>query len=308
MPLGLAAGVVPSEVALLTGATGGIGRVVAGRLAADGRTVVLTDRDRTAGERLAAEVAAASPDATTRFLRADLADHEAIRGLATDVRADYDRLDLLVNNAGAAPDERHLTDDGVELTFAVNYLAPFLLTNLLAPRLRESAPATVLTTTSFLHREGDLSDVESVVAGRDFDGRQAYANSKLAIVLFTYELAARLADAGVAATCFTPGWVPSTGIFGDLSVPVRAFMRAASAVAARLPIGLLETPETAGAALAHVATDADLPAGTGSYFAGREPEEPAPAARDERLRERLWARSADLVDLPPAVPAVDPLA
>lgn len=299
---------MPSEVALLTGATGGIGRVVASRLAADGRTVVLTDRDRGAGERLAAELAATSPDATTRFLRADLTDHDEVRGLATDVRADYDRLDLLVNNAGVAPDERRLTDDGVELTFAVNYLAPFLLTNLLAPRLRESAPATVLTTTSFLHREGDLSDLESVVAGCDFEARRAYATSKLAIVVFTYELAARLGDDGVAATCFTPGWVPSTGIFGDLSLPVRAFMRAASAVAARIPIGHLETPETAGATLAHVATDADLPVGRGSYFAGGELEEPAAAAHDEGLRERLWARSADLVDLPPAVPAVDPLA
>lgn len=295
-------------VILLTGGTSGIGRAAAPRLAADGATVVITGRNRAAGEAVAEEIAAAHAAAEGRFIRVDFAEFDAVRDLARTIRRDYDRLDALVNNAGLASDDRVLTPDGIERTFAVNHLAPFLLTASLASRLRESAPARVVTTSSAMHRQGDLADLEATVAGEDYDGWMAYADSKLANVLFTWELADRLADAGVAAAAFHPGWVPSTGLFREASTSTRLVTGIAGTVARVAPVGPLESNATAGAALADLVTERDLEPGSPVYVDRRRRAEPVATAWDAELRERLWERSAELVDVPPAVPAVDPLA
>lgn len=297
-----------ADIVLLTGATSGVGRAAAPRLAADGATVILTGRNRRAGEAVADAVTTAATAARGRFLRVDLADPDAVRELAATVRRDYDRLDLLCNNAGLARYEREVTAAGVELTFAVNHLAPFQLTALLASRLRTSAPARVVTTSSELHRRGDLSDLEAVIEGRDYDGMQAYADSKLANVAFTWELAARLEDTGVVAAAFHPGWVPSSGLFRDASLPARLVTRVAGGVARFAAIGPLERPDTAGSALADVAMGLEVPDGGPTYFDRRMPGKPAPAGTDPELRDRLWDRSASLLGLSPSVPATDPLA
>lgn len=299
---------MPEAVSLLTGATSGVGRGAAPRLAADGATVVVTGRDRAAGEAVAEEIAAAHQESEGRFLRADFADFDAVRDLARTVRRDYDRLDALVNNAGLACDDRVLTPDGIERTFAVNHLAAFLLTACLAPRLRESAPARVVTTSSAMHRQGDLADLEARIAGEADDGWQAYADSKLANVLFTWELADRLADAGVAAAAFHPGWVPSTGLFREASAPTRLVTGIAGAVARVAPVGPLESDATAGAALADLVMERELEPGSPVYVDRRRRAEPVATAWDAELRERLWERSAEPVDVPPTVPDVDPLA
>lgn len=296
-----------NRVVLLTGGTSGIGREAVVRLAEQGDTVLFTGRDRDAGEAVRSTIRDAHPEGAGEFYRVDFADLDAVRKLARDVRADYDRLDALVNNAGTAAGERRTAAEGVERTFAVNHLAPFLLTNLLAPRLRESAPARVVTTTSALHRNGSLTDLEAVVRGREFDSLDAYADSKLANVVFTAELADRLDGSGVTANCVHPGWIPTTGLYRNATGFSRLFTGAASLVAAVAPVGPFESVSNAAGALVHLTTGDAVADVSGAYFDRRERASPDPAARDEALRTRLWERSADLVGLRPSVPAGDPL-
>jgi NAD(P)-dependent dehydrogenase (short-subunit alcohol dehydrogenase family) len=306
------------RVVLLTGGTSGIGRAAVERLAERGATVLFTGRDREAGEAVLRSIRTAHPESGGSFYRVDFSEFDAVRELARRVRSDYDRLDALVNNAGTSQSERRTTEDGVELTFAVNHLAPFLLTNLLASRLRESAPARVVTTTSALHEDGSLSDLDAVVRGaRDgnsdengngsFDGLDAYADSKLANVLFTVELADRLAGTGVTATCVHPGWIPQTGLVRNATGFSRLFTSAASLVARLAPVGPFESVGGAADALVYLATSEAVADANGAYFDRRERASPADAAGDAELRTRLWERSAELVGLPPSVPEGDPL-
>ncbi|WP_115863154.1 SDR family NAD(P)-dependent oxidoreductase [Halorussus litoreus] len=313
---------------LVTGATSGIGREAAVRLAERGATVLFTGRDREAAEAVLSAVRSAHPESAGVFYRVDFADLDAVRELARTVRADHDRLDALVNNAGTSRSERATTETSadrtteaeVELTFAVNHLAPFLLTNLLVPLLREtannrpeSAPARVVTTTSGLHERGSLSDLDAVVrgtgAGGDatFDGLDAYADSKLANVLFTVELADRLAGSGVTANCVHPGWIPQTGLVRNATGFSRLFTGAAALVASVAPVGPFESVEGAADALVYLARDPEVADVSGAYFDRRERATPAPEAADEQLRTRLWNRSAELVGLPASVPETDPL-
>ncbi|WP_276299754.1 SDR family oxidoreductase [Halorussus lipolyticus] len=302
-----------SKVVLVTGGTSGIGCEAALRLAEEGAIVLFTGRDREAGQEVLSAVRDAHPESEGDFYPADFADFAAVRELAREVRADYDRLDALVNNAGTSQSHRRTTDEGVELTFAVNHLAPFLLTNLLAPRLRESAPARTVNTTSALHEDGSLSDVEAVVRGERgdggaFDGLDAYADSKLANVLFTVELADRLAGTGVTANCVHPGWLPQTGLVRNATGFSRVFTGAAAFVAGIAPVGPFESVADAGDTLAYLATSDEVADVSGAYFDRRERTSPAEIAGDEALRRLVWERSAELVGLPASVPEDDPLA
>jgi len=281
------------RVAVVTGGTSGIGRAAARRLAELGATVVVTGRDPARGEAVAAELAG---DAA--FLRADFADLGAVRSLAAEVERRYDRLDLLLNNAGTSQAQRRLTGAGYEYTFAVNHLAHFLLTHRLADRLAESAPARVVTVASTIHTRGDL-DLDAVAAESepDYDALSAYARSKLANVLFAYELAARLGDTGVTATAVHPGFVPGSRIWRHASLPVRVAVRCADL----LPfVGTDAT--TAGRRVAAVAASPDVADVTGQYFEGVDPAQPSPAALDEDQRARLWEWSAAAVDVDPELP------
>jgi NAD(P)-dependent dehydrogenase (short-subunit alcohol dehydrogenase family) len=282
-------------VVVVTGATGGIGRAAARRFAGRGARLALVGRDRERGRAAMEECRAAGGEAV--FLRADLADGDAVRALADVVRERYDRLDVLVNNAAVSRPRRALIPfdaTPVEATFAVNHLAPYLLTRLLLDRLRASAPARVVTTASAVHRRADL-DLEAVTApDEEYDALAAYARSKLANVAFSLELADRLAGTGVHATAVHPGFVPGTGLYRDVSLP------------RRLLFGLLErvprvgsTAEEGGARVAAVAAAVPGAPTDGAYVEEGEPAEPAPAARDPEVRAALWTRSAALAGLPP---------
>lgn len=273
------------QVVLVTGATGGIGRAVVRRLGCLGATVVVTGRDRERGRAAVADIERAGGDGV--FFRADIDEMSTVRALAREFRDRYDRLDVLIHNAACSHDERHITDDGHEETFAVNHLAPYLLTHDLIDLLRASAPARVVVTASTVHRRADLDfDDRQLAAGND--ALDAYARSKLANVLFTTELAARLD--GVTANAVHPGFVPGSRLYRDASLPVRAF----TAVAARLPfVGTaVEKAADGPVSLAAAPELADI---TGAYFEGEERADPDPRAHDEQLRERLWDVSADLV-------------
>lgn len=322
-----------NEVLLLTGGTSGIGRAAARRIAERGVTVIVTGRRRAKGEEVLSEIQQADPEGRGAFYRVDFADLDEVRQLAADVKSDYDRLDVLVNNAGTGVPERTLTDDGIEKTIAVNYVAPFLLTNLLVPRLRESAPARVLNTvTATQHdsladmQDADLSDLETVATGnydfdpeetpgdlQHFDPTRAYVNSKLALLLFTHELADRLAGTGVTAACFHPGLIGLTDFPRHMPIRHKAFYWAAG-LASRVTslagvlfgdelVDELATKEEAGETLVHLALDQNLMDGEGAYFDKRDRTDPPSRAHETELRDHLWEFTADLVDCTETVPS-----
>lgn len=202
------------RVCLVTGATSGIGRVAAMTLAGQGATVLLTGRDRGRGEAVVEEIQRRGE--TAEFFQADFSSLQTVRDLAAEVRSRYPRLDVLINNAGGVNAERRLTPDGIERTFAVNHLATFLLTEELRDLLVASAPARIVTVSSEAHRMLKTLDFDNLQGERRYRGFRAYAISKLANVLFTYELDRRLRGSGVTANCLHPGTV-RTGIWGRVT-------------------------------------------------------------------------------------------
>jgi NAD(P)-dependent dehydrogenase (short-subunit alcohol dehydrogenase family) len=278
-------------VCVVTGATSGIGKAAATALARLGATVVLVGRDRGRTEAAAAEIApvSASPP---RAEVADLASLEQVRGLAGRL-AGLERIDVLINNAGLVLGERRITPDGLEHVFALNHLAPFLLTSLLLPKLTASAPARVVTVTSDAHSAARL-DLSDPNLEHGWDSWRSYANSKLANILFTRELARRLEGTGVTANCAHPG-VVRTG-FGRESRPLLKL----GIVIAR-PFML--SPERGADTIVYLASSPDVAGQTGGYYVKRQRREPSAAARDDAAARELWELSETLTGLAPARPA-----
>ncbi len=276
-------------VVVLTGATNGIGRVAAKDLAADGWTVAAVGRDRDRGESLVA-----TADGTVHFYRTDLATQSAVRDLAADLADRYPTIDVLAHNAGLSVRERTETADGVELTLAVNHLAPYLLTHQLVDQLIAAAPARVVVTASTVHESGTL-DFDDLHLEAGYDAMDAYARSKLAVVAFTLELAERLPD-DITANCFHPGFIPSTEFFRDAPIWMRAFLP----VAGSLPF-VGATTGTGARRLRRMIEDPTFGERTGLYLEDGEMM-PAAEARDPARRERLWRWSAELVGVEPDWP------
>jgi hypothetical protein len=276
---------------LLTGSTSGVGRDAARRLGARGATVLVHGRDADAGRAVVREVADAGGNAA--FLRADFASVDAVRDLARAVREEHGRLDALCNNAGLFTTRRRESDDGYELTFAVNHLAPFLLTHELAGHLAEGA--RVVTTSSEAHRSGSI-DPDSIHRPSGLSGWSAYADSKLANVLFVRELARRLPE-GYTANCFHPGVIPGSGFSRGVPFPLSLGWKAI-----RFVPGMADTVEDGGRALAYLVASPEIVDVSGAYFDGTRRTRAAPAARDDRTARRLWERSAGLVGVDPAFP------
>ncbi len=269
---------------LVTGCTSGIGEATACRLAAMGATVLAVCRDPARGAKAVAAIRTASDNADVHLLAADLSRRAAIRDLAAAVRRRWDRLHLLVNNAGAIFMTRRLTPDGLEATFAVNHLAGFQLTLLLRDLLEASAPSRVITVASAAHRAGRL-DLEDLQAERRYRPGRAYCQSKLANVLFTYELARRLAGTGVTATCLHPGtvrtrvWRESRGLLRLIATACRP---------------LMSPPARAAAHVVLLATSPALEKATGLYFDKSRPSRSSPASYDAVAAARLWEVSERL--------------
>jgi retinol dehydrogenase-12 len=279
------------KVCVVTGATSGIGKAAAAALAGLGATVVLVGRDRGRTEAAAADIgpASASPP---RAEVADLACLEQVRGLAGRL-AGLERIDVLINNAGLVLGERRITPDGFEHVFALNHLAPFLLTNLLLPELTASAPARVVTVTSDAHSAARL-DLSDPNLERGWDSWRSYANSKLANILFTRELARRLDGTGVTASCAHPG-VVRTG-FGRESRPL---LRLGITIARPF----MASPERGADTIVYLASSPDVAGQTGGYYVKRQRREPSAAARDDAAAGKLWEISEKLTGLAPAQPA-----
>src|SRR5271170_3383261 len=246
-------------VALVTGASAGIGLYTALGLARAGFGVVMAGRDGGRLERAKRMVAERSGGAAVETELADFASLAAVRGLAERVLATHDRLDLLVNNAGLIAPRFQLSADGYELTIAVNHLAPFLLTNLLIDRLRDSAPARIVTVASQAHRGARL-DLAALTGREDWSPLKAYGRSKLCNILFTRALARRLDGSGVVAACLHPG-VVATAI-GDRAGGIAGF-------GWRLVKPFLVTPEKGAATSLFLATTPDPAPFHGAYVIGK---------------------------------------
>ena len=279
------------EVCVVTGATSGIGKATATALARLGAQVVLVGRDRGRGEATAAEVAAAGAS-PPRLEIADLASMAQVRALAGRLGA-LERIDVLVNNAGLMAGQRRVTADGFDEVFAVNHLAPFLLTSLLLGQLTAAAPARVITVTSGAHTGARL-DLDDPQLERGWDGWRAYANSKLANILFTRELARRLEGTGVTANCAHPG-VVRTRFGREARLPMRA------AVTLARPFML--SPQRGAGTIVYLATSPEVARASGGYYVKRQRREPSAAARDDATAQRLWQLSEELTGLSPARPA-----
>ena len=280
-------GPMAGRTVLVTGGSGGIGRATALGLAAMGAHLAITGRDRGRAEDTAREIRAASAGQVD-VLVADLSAQSEVRRLAGEVLQRLSRIDVLVNNVGGYWNTRHVTADGLERTFAVNHLAPFLLTNLLLGRLRQSTPARVVTVSSNVQALGRI-DFEDLQAERSYSGARAYSQSKLANVLFTYELARRLQGTSVTANALHPGVVRTALGAEDpravqrLLMPVmRPFMKA---------------PAQGAATSVYLASAPGLEQVTGRFFAGRKPRKSAKRSYDPAAAARLWQVSADLAQV-----------
>jgi retinol dehydrogenase 14 len=274
------------KVALVTGGTSGIGKATAMALAAMGADVVVVGRDRERGERAAEEIRAQTGGRVDLAL-ADLSSQAEVRALAEEFKRRYDRLDVLVNNAGLVQSTRTETVDGLESTFAINHLAPFLLTNLLLDMLKQSAPSRVVTVSSEAERWGNI-DFDDLQSKKKYRGFPVYGMTKLANIMFTYELAERLKGTGVTATCMHPGAVNTrfgTNNRGPMTILFRAFKP------------FMRTPDQGADTVIWLASSPDVEGLSGRYYADRKPLEPKKIANDPAARRRLWEESERLTGL-----------
>ncbi len=276
------------KTVLITGASGGIGKATAVGLAALGARVAITGRDPGRVEAAAVELRAASGNPGVDAFASDLSSQAEVRRLAAEVLDACPRLDVLINNVGGFWATRHVTADGLERTFAVNHLAAFLLTNLLLDRLKASAPARIVSVSSGAQSLGKI-DFEDLQGERRYNGQTAYNQSKLASVMFTYELARRLAGSGVTATVLHPGVVNSG--FGAED-PSRVFK-----LLVPLWRPFMKTPQQGAATSIYLASSPKVEGVTGVYFANGKPQRSNKASYDGAAAARLWQVSADLVGL-----------
>ena len=273
---------------MVTGATAGIGKITATVLAAMGARLVITGRNPQKTKESAQQIIFETGNKSVDYLIADYADLQQVRDLAVEFKSRYSRLDVLVNNAGAFFNTRKLTVTGVEMTLMVNHLASFLLTNLLLENILNGEPARILNVSSDAHKQGTM-DFDDLGFAKGYSGMKAYGRSKLANILFTYELARRLKDSNVTVNALHPGhvatdiWKTNFKIIGPL---LKWFM------------GLIALPPEEGADNSiYLASSTNLKGITGKYFVKREPVESSPISYDEGVARRLWDVSSELTKI-----------
>ena len=275
------------KTVLITGGTSGIGKATAVALAAMDANVVITGRNAERGEAAVEEIKDRSHSDSVELMLADLSVQSEVRRLAETFLARHDRLDVLANNAGLVQSKRTETLDGIETTLAINHLAPFLLTNLLLDCLKESAPSRVVTVSSEAQRWGSM-DFGDLQSRRRYRGFPVYGMTKLANIMFTYELAERLKEKGVTANCLHPGSV-GTNFGQNNRGPMALFFRAFKP--------FMRSPEQGADTLIWLASSPEVDGVSGKYFSDRKEIEAKNIAYDPDARRRLWEVSEDLTGL-----------
>jgi NAD(P)-dependent dehydrogenase (short-subunit alcohol dehydrogenase family) len=275
------------KVCLITGATSGIGKVTARELAKKGMTVLMVCRNLEKGRKAQQEIWETNKNARTELYQCDLAKQEDIVRLVKHIYDKHSKLDILINNAGAIIPEREITRDGFESTFAVNHLAPFLLTNLLINLLQKSIAARIITVSSEAHKYASLN-LNDLQSAKNYNPLIAYGNSKLANILFTRYLSGKVQPLGMTANCLHPGVVATnfggqfTGIAGMAMKLFRPFM-----------IGPNKGAET----IIYLATSPQVEGQTGLYFSKKKPKEPSKDAQSLYYAQELWEVSRKLTNL-----------
>ncbi|MEM9454109.1 MAG: SDR family oxidoreductase [Myxococcota bacterium] len=278
------------KTVLITGATNGIGKATALELARAGAQTLIVGRDAFKTERCRAEIADLSGNRNVKALIADLSIRSAIDHLAAQVRDGWSTLDVLINNAGGMQPRQLLSVDGVELTFAINHLAYFQLTVALYPLLAAAPSARIINVTTDWHKKGTI-DWSNLQGEKSWDSAALYYDTKLANVLFTYELARRLRHTSITANCVHPGAVQS-GFWEGQPGAMAKFFRFMS------PLMFL-SPQKGAEPLVHLATSPDLKGSSGEYFSRMKKVRSAPSSYDEHTQARLWEVSAELLGLAP---------
>jgi len=277
------------KICIVTGANSGIGKATALGLAQMGATIVMVCRNQIKGEEAQNEIKEKSGNDAVDLMLADLSSQASIRQLAENFQQHYQQLHMLINNAGVANLTRRETVDGLEMTFAVNYLAPFLLTNLLLEKLKASAPARIVNVSSESHQSGYIK-MDDLELEKGYRLMRAYGQSKLALVLFTYELARRLQGTGVTANCLHPGFVATNIGQNGVGSIGRSIVKL---IFSRLGI----SPEEGAKTSIYLASSPEIEGVTGKYFVKSIPVRSAPISYDETLQRQLWEESAKLVHL-----------
>jgi retinol dehydrogenase-14 len=267
------------NVVMVTGANAGMGKEISLGVARLGASLVMVSRDRERGQAAVADVKQQTGNREVELMITDLSSQQAIRDLVKEFGARHDRLSVLINNAGVSLPKRQETVDGLETVFATNHLAPFLLTNLLLPVLTAAAPARIVTVSSGAHAMGKI-DFDDLQAARNYNEIRAYNQSKLANIVFTYELARRTAGTGVTANAVEPGFVKT-----NLKVPfpfsIFSFMRGKAADGARPTVFLASSPDVEGV--------------SGSFFNSKgTATKSSRISYDRATAERLWQVSEEL--------------
>jgi len=281
------------KICLVTGGTSGIGKATAQALAQMGATVVIAGRNAPRTAQLVGEIRSASGNKNVDSLLADLSSQQEVRRLANEFKSKYSHLHVLLNNAGAVFLKRQLSVDGIEMTFALNHLGSFLLTNLLLDTLKASAPARVINVSSNAHASGKI-EFDNLQGERGYSPR-VYENSKLANILFTIELARRLEGTGVTVNALHPGFV-ATGFAKNNGKVIAALVSTFAPLVARSPAKGAETS-------IYLASSTDVDGITGKYFYDSHMLPAAPQATDTLVARKLWGVSAKMVHLAEGLPA-----
>jgi len=274
------------KICLVTGGTNGIGKSTAQELARMGATVVIVGRDAQKAAQVTEEIRAASDNQNVDWLLADLSSQQDIRRLATEFKSKYSQLHVLLNNAGGTFTTRQLSVDGIEMTFALNHLGYFLLTNLLLDTMKASAPARIINVSSDAHSGGKI-DFDNLQGELSYSSFGPYGNSKLANILFTTELARRLEGTGVTVNVLHPG-LTSTG-FGKNNPGL--LMKVMGVV---VPL-IARSPERGAETSIYLASSPEVQSITGKYFVDCKVTQPAPQATDSVVAKKLWEVSDQMV-------------
>lgn len=281
---------VDGKICLVTGATSGIGKATALELARIGATVVIVGRNEERGKLVQRELQDISGNPSVDLLLADLSSQQSVRSLAQTFKSKYPQLHVLINNAGTFLTKRHVTEDGIEMTLAVNYLSRFLLTHLLVDVLKQSAPARIINVAGAYHAKGEIY-FDDINLEQNYSGSRANNQAKLADVLFTYALAQRLAGTKVTVNCLHPGAVRTGSIYKDPDVSFsKKFMY-------KLFSSFFKPPEKGAETSIYLASSPEVDGITGKYFVNKKATKSAPKTYDTALQERLWKLSVRLTSL-----------
>ncbi len=281
-------GPLSGKVCLVTGGNSGIGKETAFALAEMGATVVMVVRNQEKGQKALEEIVTKTGNRSVNLMVCDMSSMASIRGFASDLKKRYDHLDVLINNAGAEFVKRQLTAEGFEQTFAVDYLAPFLLTHELLDLLKAGAPSRIINVSSGLAKNGKV-DFDDLQNEKKYKGMQAYSNAKLMLMMFTYELSRRLAGTGVTVNVLMPGFVATK--LGKNSGSLRSAIM--FTMVRPMQISAKKGAETS----VYLASDDQVKNVSGKCFAKKKEATTCPVSYDVNVQKRLWIETVKLLNL-----------